>query len=169
MTTTEGEAAKNARRQRVRLVRRFAKWLAKLDSMASDTAKLKREGTPIPRDWNFDYDGLLSLLNPARRYVFDAMESATERRPAAESYTEYVAVRYVRDGLDKKKLARLIDSGALDYLGHTRATLHANADYVLLRAQTKAREAANGGCNFFGLMAEGRETFDDSELKIIRE
>ena len=66
------------RRERVRLVRRLSKWITKLDGVAADVAKLRRDGVAVPVGWGFGYDAFLSLLNPCRKHVIDALASATE-------------------------------------------------------------------------------------------
>ena len=153
------------RRERVRLVRRLSKWITKLDGVAADAAKLRRDGVAVPVGWGFGYDAFLSLLNPCRKCVTDALASATDKGDVAAGCGGFIdfVVRHF-DELTRKKLAALIDEGKLDGFGHSRAKLRANAEYAYRKAEYAARLRKRGAADFFALMGEGGKGYNDDEL-----
>lgn len=72
-----------ASRDRVRLVRRFSKWLTKADGLAQDAAKLKRDGVAIPDAWGFTYRDFFTITGLLRKYLTDTLQAATEPSAAA--------------------------------------------------------------------------------------
>ena len=66
--------------------------------------------------------------------------------------------------VNKRVLENLTRVGAFETLEANRAKLFNNIEYVLKKAQQRAKEKASAQTSFFDLMAGGEETYSDDEL-----
>ena len=66
--------------------------------------------------------------------------------------------------VNKRVLENLARVGAFSTIEPNRAKIYHNIEFALKRSQQRAKEKASAQTDFFGLMAGGEETYDDSEL-----
>jgi DNA-directed DNA polymerase III PolC len=66
--------------------------------------------------------------------------------------------------VNKRVLENLSRVGAFSTIEPNRAKVFNNIEFVIKRSQQRAKEKASAQTDFFGLMAGGEETYDDSEL-----
>ena len=97
-----------------------------------------------------------------------AAEAIVAEREANGPYTGFVdfCMRLAGSNVvNKRVLENLTRVGGFATLEPNRAKLFNNIEYVLKKAQARAKEKASAQTSFFDLMAGGEETYSDDELR----
>ena len=115
-----------------------------------------------------DAKGIRYGLGGIKGVGMAAAEAIVAEREANGPYTGFVdlCMRLAGSGVvNKRVLENLTRVGAFSSLEPNRAKLFNNIEYVLKRAQQRAKERASAQTSFFDLMAGGAETYSDGELR----